>query len=708
MKSTFRTISIKANEKIPVVSGWGCGASPEHIDDLDKVARRTKGNYGVLCGPRSNIIVIDYDTDKVPNCPVTLETLKEVHGNTMIVQTPKGGFHVYHVYESRFDTWVGRCKIDGFVDIRTHGNYVVGPGSKVDGREYRIVNDAEPGTMPEEIFKKYDSEARVEKHSIENQAVDDEVLEKFGFTNIRWVSEYNFDCDQRGKKTTCPLCGLCHENNHFYIWGTDGVVFVKNHSNRCVRTKVSDETVYESTCIIEDEETIITDGENESSIKFLKLLKNDLRFCNKKFFIRKGGIWVSDQKVVNRTLLDRALACNFKTVSRIGDVEVKHAYSSHLPGAEKIVKSAMARLEETPDFIETVHRTTLGKLCWKNGYWDFTTATFHEGFEGCESTVKISRDFPKRVPEDIEALHERFLDPVFGHLKVPYLQYLAKCMAGYSSKMWGVLMGERDSGKSKLIKLLKTAFDGYCITVGADNLVYTRDHGGDPAKKLAWTVEMEFARMASTSEIRIDAARNEKIDGTLIKSVTGEDEIKVRTNYMDEWSMDLECGLSICCNDIGMVTPTDTYETMVPFNLPHKFVDVPDPKLPFMKKKDPSIKEFVARKNIGDALFWVLVDNFSTDPFVLSPAMKEFKSQFLEVDEFALVNEHFVVTGDDKDFVANEVIKKFLRDAQVNITGPKFKDYLTKRGARDFRTPVLEGNKRGLKYVRQIKDFERE
>jgi hypothetical protein len=474
---------------------------------------------------------------------------------------------------------------------------------------------------------------------------------------------------------------------------------VKNHSNRCKRVCISEP---------KREETLITGGENESSIKFLKLFENDLRFCNKKFFVRKDGIWTDDQKCVHRALLNKALGCNFKILSHINGVAHKFPYSSELSGAEKIVKSAMARLEETPDFIETVHKTTLGRLCWNNGYWDFTTATFHPGFEGCESTVKISRDFPKRVPEDIKELHERFLDPVFGHLKIPYLQYLAKCMAGYSSKMWSVLMGERDSGKSKLIKLLKTAFGGYCITVGADNLIYTRDRGGDPAKKLAWTVGMEFARMASTSEIRIDAARNEKIDGTLIKSVTGEDEIKVRTNYVDEWGMDLECGLSICCNDIGMVTPTDTYETMVPFNLPHKFVDVPDPKLPFMKKKDPSIKEFVGRTNIGDALFWVLVDNFSKDPFVLSPAMKEFKSQFLEVDEFALVNEHFVVTGDDKDFVANEVIKKFLRDAQVNITGPKFKDYLIKRGAKEYQTPKTEGRERGLRYVKQVKSFQRD
>jgi hypothetical protein len=86
--------------------------------------------------------------------------------------------------------------------------------------------------------------------------------------------------------------------------------------------------------------------------------------------------------------------------------------------------------------------------------------------------------------------------------------------------------------------------------------------------------------------------------------------------------------------------------------------------------------------------------------------VREFKSQFLEADEFALVNEHFMITGDNNDFVSNEEIKKFLRDAQVNITGPKFKDYLIKRGAQNFRTQPSDGNRRGLKCVRQVKEFQ--
>jgi len=237
------------------MSGWGTGASSDVIDCLDTITRKSGGNYGVLCGPRSGIIVIDYDLDKVPDLLIDLESLKGVHGDTMIVQTPKGGFHVYHLYDSRFEMWIGRCGISGYIDIRTHGNYVVGPGSIVNGKVYTVVNDVDPARMPDEIYECLDEHARGARYS-SGKSIEvseyDGALETLGFTNISWVSDYNFDCDQKGPGTLCPLCSMCHESNHFFLWEIDGTVYVKNHSNRCKRMKVADSKVYESNCVVEE------------------------------------------------------------------------------------------------------------------------------------------------------------------------------------------------------------------------------------------------------------------------------------------------------------------------------------------------------------------------------------------------------------------------------------------------------------------------
>jgi hypothetical protein len=241
LPSWFKLICVVSGQKHPTSKGWGHEASDEYINQLDKATRDgPKGNYGVLCGRRSKIIVIDYDTDKVPECNVTLESLKEHHGDTLIVQTPKGGFHVYHEYSPKFDHWNGVTGIEGFVDIRTNGNYVVGPGSIVNGKRYRIVNQADCKGMSNETFDVFDEHVGgiQKKERNENQLIDpgkyDKLLNENGFTNIRWVNSYNFTCDQRGRGSVCPLCDHSHENNHFYLKETSGgSVYVKNHSNKC-------------------------------------------------------------------------------------------------------------------------------------------------------------------------------------------------------------------------------------------------------------------------------------------------------------------------------------------------------------------------------------------------------------------------------------------------------------------------------------------
>ncbi len=293
---SFKLISIKANQKVTNMTGWSKKAERAVIDCLDELTRKSNGNYGVLCGPRSGILVIDYDLDKVPEITyINIESLKELHGDTMIVQTPKGGFHVYHKYDERFDSWVGRCGLNnwggfkagetGFIDVRTHGNYVVGSGSIVNGKSYVTVNDVEPARMPDNMFEAFDEFAHGAKYS-RGQSLEvskyEDLLENHGFTNISWVNEYNFDCDQRGRGTTCPLCSLTHESNHFFLSEFEGAVFLKNHSNRCKRVCIAQKEIeYTEKCIIEDNEVTYESIKKTIDKTVFKVL-NPLCYCIKR------------------------------------------------------------------------------------------------------------------------------------------------------------------------------------------------------------------------------------------------------------------------------------------------------------------------------------------------------------------------------------------------------------------------------------------
>ena len=125
-------------------------------------------HYGVLTGPVSGLIVVDYDLPKTPEAvKYDLAELKKIHGqDAYIIETPSGGFHAYHKFESKHLHWTNQTGIQGNIDIRTKGGYVKAEGcDKVcdDGmrRYYTCVNGEKNKSnepiltcMPDEIYYK--------------------------------------------------------------------------------------------------------------------------------------------------------------------------------------------------------------------------------------------------------------------------------------------------------------------------------------------------------------------------------------------------------------------------------------------------------------------------------------------------------------------------------------------------------------------------
>ena len=247
--------------KIPLGNGDkgkapSCGKSwelPENFKtNNDLVKSRKSKMYGVLCGKHNNLIVIDYDTHKLEETAINLKSLKSVHGaGAYIVQTQSGGYHVYHTYEDKYESWKGVCGIQGYIDIRTTNNYVV--GGKSTGYTELSGNIEKLTLMPDYIFNKLDgdiSSIREKKSKKKSKSKSKQVydldeadalvehLEDFGFTNVefRWDSSpYNFTCDQVGGGVICPCCGGVHDNNNFYytVDEKELKVIVKNHSESC-------------------------------------------------------------------------------------------------------------------------------------------------------------------------------------------------------------------------------------------------------------------------------------------------------------------------------------------------------------------------------------------------------------------------------------------------------------------------------------------
>ena len=119
------------------------------------------GNYGIITGPTNNIIVLDVDNkDKIDkklkmHLNHGIEEFKKYTSefgepDTMKITTPGGGFHLYFNYKgsNEEDNYLIKNYLtnkSGYrsscLDIRSEGGYIVGRGSKIDGKEYSLLNN---------------------------------------------------------------------------------------------------------------------------------------------------------------------------------------------------------------------------------------------------------------------------------------------------------------------------------------------------------------------------------------------------------------------------------------------------------------------------------------------------------------------------------------------------------------------------------------
>ena len=137
-------------EKVPAKNAVGF-SDPVNYEKLRSLCKPGE-NYGLLMGKNTGLFCLDFDLYKSGK-KYTLENFKEQFGDTVYVtETPRGGFHVVFEYEPRMDTWSQVTGIDGYLDTRTTGGYIVGAGSKtVDGEYKRLNGDIlKPTKMPEE------------------------------------------------------------------------------------------------------------------------------------------------------------------------------------------------------------------------------------------------------------------------------------------------------------------------------------------------------------------------------------------------------------------------------------------------------------------------------------------------------------------------------------------------------------------------------
>lgn len=172
------------------------------------------GNYGVMGGGINNLIIIDFDNEKVQNEVIT--KLPE----TFTVKTGRGMLHKYFFSDASQSFKIFDEEMNTLADVQGEGKQVVGPGSiHPNGNKYEIVEDKNISFLSygeiKALLMPYDKKPKKDIKEIEKPKVTDvqddfldrvkssvsmtDVLSSFGINTSKNPTECPFHASKGGK-----------------------------------------------------------------------------------------------------------------------------------------------------------------------------------------------------------------------------------------------------------------------------------------------------------------------------------------------------------------------------------------------------------------------------------------------------------------------------------------------------------------------------
>jgi hypothetical protein len=379
----------------------------------------------------------------------------------------------------------------------------------------------------------------------------------------------------------------------------------------------------------------------------------------------------------------------FKQASKTAKEDKLYDYG----GSTKNIRNMLSHLAELiPDsnFINDSVKKSEGFLLFADGIYDMKAHQFTVGFDKSKVfTSRIIRNFPKRDVCAIETVNRALFINPFSEVEVGnwYKNILARALAGHTvDKVFHVLLGEPNTGKSTVTGLLCKTFGGYVKTWTLDNLKYKAGSTTDEAKQLSWIAPLLGARIALSNEARMDGI---KLDGNLAKRLSGGDAITLRQNFKDETTQEIMTTFFAMGNDMPSFSPEDAalrvrmnYAT---FN--YSFVPKPEEECgEWEKPADPLLKMKIESDEWKDAFTHIILDAYAAGVRLPAPdSVKAATDEYVPVESNSLkqlLEEEYELAPEmgENDWLPARQIINYLKGTGLALSDTKIGRELSKMG----------------------------
>lgn len=277
-------------------------------------------------------------------------------------------------------------------------------------------------------------------------------------------------------------------------------------------------------------------------------------------------------------------------------------------------------IEADDDFYTNNLDSSLGKLLFSGGIYDFDNDTFSPGFDHkVVFAGRIDRSFDRDgSPEAKAEIMKRFWADPYTHKQIqegaPMCERinLARALYGdYRARKAHIVVGDTATGKGLRSTAPEKSCGTYVGTFDINNFVHNPNSGADAAKQLSWLKKIVDKRIALSQEARA----NSVLCGMLIKQVvSGGDRIVLRSNHVDEAVHINRAILFMMCNDVPRIQPCDdAVQSRIGSvcEMQVRFLETPNVFRPdFEKPQDPGLKDKLNQPAYQDAFLSTLLDAY--------------------------------------------------------------------------------------------------
>ena len=308
--------------------------------------------------------------------------------------------------------------------------------------------------------------------------------------------------------------------------------------------------------------------------------------------------------------------------------------------------------------------SNIGKLCFKNGVYDFKTKEFTRWYNNKDiySLKIIDYNFPERPKKEVIDKIKNEIFNVFPDEETMkyYLKWLARSLAGHSTdKRWGMMIGNRDSGKGVIQVGLEQAFQSYVDSVDTSTYSAKRTDG-EAGRKFSWVLDKIGCRLLYSNE-----ATNNMCGVTLKNLSSGSDTISVRPLFTDKTvSIVFRSRMLICLNESVPIKPINALYNLDKFCMPYRYCldEDPEPDDLIRRKKDPLIKDSLRKEEYRDAILHIVLDSYE-DNFIplMSEALED--AEFTEEQQMnKFIEKYFIISNNINDIIPARKFRHKLKE----------------------------------------------